>query len=57
MAPMEGPELYNFEADISEACDATKTHPENLVRLSRMIKAHELDTEDSWLDKLAGRIK
>tara|TARA_Y100001978_G_C23541987_1_gene360205 strand:- start:206 stop:412 length:207 start_codon:yes stop_codon:yes gene_type:complete len=57
MAPMEGPEICHFEADISETYKTTETHPENLARLLRMIKAHELDTEDSLPDKLAGRIK
>ena len=54
---MEGPEICHFEADISETYKTTETHPENLARLLRMIKAHELDTEDSLPDKLAGRIK
>ena len=57
MAPMEGPELYHLEADISEAYDVAETHPEIVARLLRMIKAHELDTEDSLPDQLAARIK
>ena len=57
MAPMEEPEIYHLEADISEAYDVAKTHPEIVARLLRTIKAHELDTEDSLPDQLAARIK
>ncbi len=57
VAPMEGPELYHLEADISEAYDVADTHPEIVQRLLKMIDAHKLDTEDSLPDQLAARIE
>lgn len=57
IAPMDGPELYNLEADISEAYDVAAAHPEIVSRLLKMIEAHELDTADSLPDQLAARIK
>jgi len=57
LAPMDGPELYNLESDISEAYDVAASHPEIVQRLLRMIKEHENDTEDSLPEKLSARIQ
>ncbi len=57
VAPMNGPELYNLETDISEAYDVADAHPEIVSRLMKMLKAHEADTADSLPDQLAARIE
>lgn len=57
LAPMDGPELYHLEADISEAYDVAETHPEIVARLTKMIETHESDTENSLPDQLAARIE
>ncbi|MBK1880170.1 sulfatase family protein [Pelagicoccus mobilis] len=55
-APMDGPELYHLENDISEAYDVAADNPEIVERLLAMISAHEADTADSLPDQLAERI-
>ncbi len=57
VAPMDGPELYNLEHDISEAYDVAATHPEIVKRLLKLIKQHENDTADSQPEQLSGRIE
>jgi len=56
-APMDGPELYQVEADISEAYDVADTHPEIVERLMKLIDVHKADTADSLPDQLAARIR
>ncbi len=41
----EQPELYHVERDISEASNVAGQHPEIVVRLLAMLKAHEADIE------------
>jgi len=57
VAPMDGPELYNLEHDISEAYDVAATHPEIVKRLLKLIKQHENDTADSLPEQLSARIE
>lgn len=56
-APMDGPELYHLETDISEAYDVADTHPDIVKRLMKMLDAHKADTADSLPDQLAARIE
>lgn len=57
MVEMEHPELYQVEADISEAYDRSAEEPEIMEKLMQMLKAHEADTEDRMPDNLEARIK
>lgn len=56
VAPMEGPELYNLENDISEAYDVADAHPDIVSKLQAMIAEHIEDTADGLPDALAARI-
>lgn len=55
--PMDRPELYNLEKDISEAYDRYEDKPEVVERLMKMLEEHEASTEDRLPDNLEARIK
>ena len=50
------PELYDLVADISEAHNVAKDHPEVVDELQSKLKAHLADTADSAPDQLVHRI-
>ncbi|MDF1812249.1 MAG: sulfatase [Verrucomicrobiales bacterium] len=53
---MDKPELYDLVADISEAHDVAKTHPEVVAEMQKKIEAHLADTADGDADQLEARI-
>lgn len=55
-APMDHPELYNLEKDISEAYEVSAAHPKIVEKLTRHADAHRADTADSLPDQLEARI-
>ena len=57
MAPMEGPELYHLEADISEKYDQAATETAVVERLEQLLQDHLADVEGSTPDQLKLRIK
>ena len=57
IAKMEGPELYNIEADISEKYDRAEAKPEVVDDLHLMIEKHLSDVEGSTPDQLGIRIE
>jgi arylsulfatase A len=56
VAPMEHPELYHVEKDISEAHDVSALHPEIVAALTRQYEAHLKDTADSLPEQLSALI-
>lgn len=56
VAPMEHPELYNVEYDISEAYEVAEQHPDIVANLTRLAELHQQDTADSLPDQLAEKI-
>jgi len=54
-APMDHPELYHLEKDISEAYDVSATHPAIVAELARRLEAHRTDTADSLPEQLSAR--
>lgn len=56
LTPMDHPELYNLEKDISEAYEVSAAHPEIVAALTRQAEAHREDTADSLPDQLSARI-
>ncbi|MEM9159106.1 MAG: sulfatase [Verrucomicrobiota bacterium] len=54
--PLEKPELYHLEYDISEAYDVADEYPEIVEELLAKLRIHEADTENRLPDQLAARI-
>ena len=54
--PLDAPELYHLESDISEAYDVAAQHPDIVAELEKMIKQHQEDTKDRLPDNLVGRL-
>ncbi len=57
IAPMESPELYNIEADISERYDRSEGKPEIVEALKEKMQVHLEDVEGSTPDQLVIRIE
>ena len=56
IAPMEHPELYNLEKDISEAYEVSAVEPEIVAALKHKAEAHLADTADSLPEQLSALI-
>jgi len=54
--PMDHPELYHLEQDISEAYDVSAHQPEIVEQLTRLADAHLEDTADSLPEQLSAKI-
>jgi arylsulfatase A-like enzyme len=57
IAPMDTPELYHLEADISERYDRAESKPDIVETLQAMIQAHMEDVKGSTPDQLVIKIK
>ncbi|TRX50912.1 sulfatase [Fulvivirga sp. M361] len=55
--PLENPELYNVEADISEKYDRASAKPEVVTRLKQALKDHQADITDALPDNLAAKVE
>jgi len=55
-APLENPELYNLDADVSEKYDVANKNPAVVADLKRMAQEHLLDITDPLEDNLAAII-
>ncbi|TRX50915.1 hypothetical protein FNH22_25010 [Fulvivirga sp. M361] len=55
--PLENPELYDIEADISEKYDRSSAKPEIVIRLKQVLKDHQADITDALPDNLAAKIE
>ena len=55
--PLDTPELYNIEADISEKHDVADVNPEMVEALRQLIVDHQSDLTDVMPDNLAARIE
>ena len=56
LVPMDHPELYHLEKDISEAYEVSATHPQIVKDLTAKAEAHLEDTADSLPEQLSARI-
>ena len=56
LVPMDHPELYHLEKDISEAYEVSTTHPQIVKDLTAKAEAHLEDTADSLPEQLSARI-
>lgn len=56
IAPMDHPELYHLEADISEKYELSASFPEMVAQLKEMAETHQADMKDALPDNLAKRI-
>jgi len=57
IAPMDTPELYHLEADISERYDRARNEPDIVETLQAMMQAHIEDVKGSTPDQLVIKIK
>lgn len=55
--PLEAPELYNLDADVSEKYNVADKNPAIVEDLKRMAREHELDITDPLEDNLAAIIE
>ena len=55
--PLENPELYNLDSDVSEKYDVAAGNPAVVEDLLKMAQEHELDTADALEDNLAAIIE
>lgn len=54
---LENPELYDVEADISEAYNVAEANPEEVLRLQNVLKVHRASMTNLLPDNLVNRIE